>query len=531
MRKKIILFTTLLVSILSFAKADEIVKNERIQKVIVFRNGAQIESKVSQTIEKGEHLIIINELPNSLDESSVQVAGEGEFTILSVESKSGNPENASKSKAYQTILDSIEYYKNAIDQDNIRKYAIDQEESLFITNKNISSKQTMAVVDLEDMADLYKKRLPELKRESLRLQKIIASSTAKLNYFNLQLQERQSGKNNKQVWVRISLTQAQNVRLNLKYLVSEASWTPLYDVRCEDIGEDIEFILKSNVRQSTGVNWDNVELSLSTGNPINYTAKPVMNDWRIGLSNNPPMAYNSMPLQVKGSRTDANDYYIDGVKVRGAGSLSESVEVSEQVNNIQYNISRAFSIPSDGENKLVEIQRSNAKANFRYVSIPKLDSKAYLLASITDWDKILTQAAEANIFLKGAYVTKTYLDPNSIEDSLEISLGNDDGIKVERKMLKELTTKKILGSSKKMMKAYEISVRNSKSKSIKIDIYDQVPIPTDNNIEVTYVANDASYNPETGKLTWTYTIAPAETKKMNFNFEVKYPKNKYLQGW
>lgn len=526
MRKKIFLFTTLVVCIISFAKADELIKNERIQKVIVFRNGAQIESKVSQTIEKGEHLIIINELPNSLDESSVQVAGEGEFTILSVESKSGNPENASKSKAYQTILDSIEYYKNAIDQDNIRKYAIDQEESLFITNKNISSKQTMAVVDLEDMAELYRKRLPELKRESLRLQKIIASNTAKLNYFNLQLQERQSGKNNKQVWVRISLTQAQNVRIYLKYLVSEASWTPLYDVRCEDIGEDIEFILKSNVRQSTGVNWDNVELSLSTGNPINYTAKPVMNDWKLSLSTYAPPVVMYDRQQLSKTNVEAPMVMVD--RASAGGSLAE---VNEQVNNIQYNISRAFSIPSDGENKLVEIQRSSAKANFRYISIPKLDTKAYLLASVTDWDKILTQAAEANIFLKGAYVTKTYLDPNSIEDSLEISLGNDDGIKVERKMLKELTTKKVLGSTKKMMKAYEISVRNSKSKPIKIDIYDQVPIPTDNNIEVTYVANEANYNPETGKLTWTYTIAPTETKKLNFNFEVKYPKNKYLQGW
>lgn len=544
MKVKVILFIAFLIGTIGYTQASDIVKTERIQKVIVFRNGAQIESKVSQTTEKGEHLFIIDELPNSLDEQTVQVSGEGDFTILSVESKTGDLDVKRKSKNYKSLLDSIEYYLNLIDMDNIKKYAVDQEENLLITNKNISSKQSAQVVDIEDLADLYRRRLPELKKESYRLQKQITENSQKLQALRTQLEERQSGKNNKQVWVRVSLSQAQNVRLNLKYLVQDASWNPMYDVRCEDIGEGLEFILKANVQQSTGVNWDNVELSLSTGNPMSFSNKPVLNEWRLAivdylptrninnLSSTTAGVYQTeegAALNVKGSRSEANDYYVDGVKVRAAKFVAANQ--TEQANNVQYNITKSFSIPSDGDVKTIEIQRNEIKASYRYVSIPKLDNKAYLLASVNDWDKILILAGEANIFLKGAYVTKTYLDPMSINDSLEISLGNDEGIKVERKMVKEMTSKKTMGSTKRLMQGYEITVRNSKSKAINIEIEDQVPLSVDKDIEVKHTAINANHNVETGKLLWRYTIAPSETKTMAFQLEVKYPKNKVLQGW
>ena len=516
-------------SSLYYAHAEDIIKNERVQKVILFRNAAQIESKISQTLEKGDHTIIIDELPNSLDDNTVQISGDGEFTILSVESKTGNVDQKKRGKQYSAILDSIEFYKYAIDMDNIRKYAVDQEESLLITNKNISSKQSMAVVDIEDMADLYRKRIPELKKESLRLTKLIQANTEKYQYFQMLLQERQSGKNNKQIWVKVNLTQPQNVKINLKYLVYDASWTPFYDVRSTDIGEDITFVLKANVTQNTGVNWDNVELVLSTGNPMNNSTKPEIYDWRLNLADNAPM-----PV-VYGAQMDAVE--ISKIPTRSINSLVKAkfappaVVVEEQANNVQYTIQKPFSIASDGDFKIVEIQRNSSKANYRYLTIPKIDTKAYLMASVRDWDSFVLLAGEANIFLKGDYVTKTYINPKTIEDSLEFTLGEDDGIKVERKMVKDMTSKKTFGGTKKYEQGYDITVRNSKTKAIKIDIIDQVPLSSHKDIEVKYVANGAQYDAVTGKLTWSYTIAPSETKKMNLQLEVKYPKDKYLQGW
>ncbi len=511
---------------ISGANATDIIKTERIQKVIVFRNGAQIESKVSLSIEKGEHLIIVDELPNSLDENTVQVSNEGDFTILSVESKSGTIDLNKKGKSYKALLDSIEYYEELIEMDVIRKYAIDQEEDLLITNKNISSKQSLEIVDLEDLAELYKKRLPELKKESYRLSKIIKENGVKLQHFKAQLAERQAGKNNKQIWIRVSLAQAQNVRINLKYLVQEASWEPFYDIRSKDIGENVEFILKANVRQSTGVNWDNVELSLSTGNPINYTAKPALYYWRLSLMDFQAYAPPVLMMDAQDKLPTRN---LNSMAKAEAGALQ--VERIEQAVNVQFNITKGFSIASDGEKKILEIQRTESKANYRYVSVPKLDSKAFLIASVNEWDKNVLLAGEANIFLDGAFVTKTFIDPMTIDDSLDLSFGNDEGIKVERKMVKDMSSKKTLGSSKRIMQAYEITVRNSKSKPIKIQVQDQVPLTTDKDIQVNHTANEATYDAETGKLTWNYVIAPSETKKMSFQFEVKYPKNKVLQGW
>jgi uncharacterized protein (TIGR02231 family) len=519
----------LLFGVLCKASASDILKTEKIQKVIVFRNGAQIESKISQSIEKGEHLLIIDELPNSLDENTVQVSGEGDFTIISVESKMGSNELRKKGSAYQALLDSIEYYSTLIDMDVIRKYAVDQEEDLLISNKNISSKQALEIVDIEDLAELYKKRLPELKRESYRLAKLINENTARLQLFKQQLAERQAGKNNKQIWIRVSLTQAQNVRISLKYLVQDASWDPFYDVRSNDIGENVIFILKANVRQSTGVNWENVELTLSTGNPVNYTAKPVLSDWRLSLTEF--IAYERLARSGTADMIESKTLPSRNINSLAASASFIEVRTEELANNVQFNITKAFTIESDGDKKILEIQRSESKANYRYVSVPKIDNKAFLIASISDWDKNILLAGEANIFLDGSYVTKTYIDPMSIEDSLDLSFGNDESIKIERKMLRELTSKKTFGGTKKIVQAFDISVRNTKNKAINIQIQDQVPLSTDKEIEVSFTAVNANHEPETGKLTWNYSIAPSESKKMNFQIEVKYPKNKVLQGW
>lgn len=525
MRKKLLFSIAFIMSSLSFCYATEIVKNERIQKVIVFRNGAQIESKISQLLDKGEYTIVVDELPNSLMENTLQVSSEGDFAILSVECKSGIYTNNKKNKLYSSIEDSIEYYQSQIDLDNIRKYSIDQEENLLIVNKNLSSKQGAQVVDIEDMAELYRRRLPELKKESLRLQKIITQNTERLNAFKQQLNERLAGKNNKQVWINLNVIQPQNIKLTLKYLVNDASWTPIYDIRSTDIGEPIQFVLKANVQQSTGVNWKDVELSLSTGNPANFSNKPELYDWRLFMTD------IVKPKVMEYGMGAADEMRMNLPKIAMIQDVGPMAITNEQAVTVEYQIMKAFSINSDGDFKTVEIQTNSSNANYRYLSIPKLDSKAYLIASIKDWDQHLLLAAEANIYLKGDYVTKTYLDPMNIDDSLEITLGSDDGIKVERKMIKDISSKKTLGSTKKIVQGYDISVRNSKKKMIHIDVQDQIPLAGDSGIEIKYVAEGAAYNPENGKLSWTHNIAPGETKKMSFQIEVKHPKNKVLQGW
>ncbi|MFN5706285.1 MAG: DUF4139 domain-containing protein [bacterium] len=524
--KKTLLFSILFALLLyNETFAEEIQLNARVKKATIYWQSASIEATASKYLNKGEHLLIIEKMPNNIDLNSIQVLSDSKFNIVSVESRIGNPDNFKKSKQYQDLKDSLESYEDSYELIKIKKFAVDEEISLWISNKNIGAKAGN-VVELEDLAEVYKTRIPQLKRESYVYEKNMLKLKEKLTYFQELIKEKGS-QNNVDVLVRIMNPESQNVDLTLKYLCYDAGWTAFYDIRSEDKSDEISFILKANVWQNSGIDFNDIELTLSTGRPNNSSVKPELYDWRLSLSQNEPRVITySKPLinaEVAGDQAM--------VMKSQAQGLSSFVETSESMNKIEYHITKSYDIVSGTGVKIVEIQTKSAKANYRYVTIPKLDNKAYLIASINDWDKLMLTNAEANVFINGAFISKTVINPAIIEDSLEFSLGDDESIKVERKLVNDQNSSKTIGSTKKINQKYEISVRNTKSKAIKIDVLDQIPLSGDKSIEITYTAQDGSIEPGTGKLTWSYTINSEETKKMSYQFEIKYPKKMILVGW
>ncbi|MFH0866406.1 MAG: DUF4139 domain-containing protein, partial [Bacteroidota bacterium] len=88
-------------------------------------------------------------------------------------------------------------------------------------------------------------------------------------------------------------------------------------------------------------------------------------------------------------------------------------------------------------------------------------------------------------------------------------------------------THQFIGSNRKESFAWEISVRNKKKTAISITIEDQFPLTTDKDIEIEKgETSNATYDEIKGFLTWKLTIASAETKKLNFSYSVKFPKDK-----
>jgi uncharacterized protein (TIGR02231 family) len=526
--KKTLLFSIIFALLLSNETfADEIQLNAQIKKATIYWQSASVEASASKFMNKGEHLLIIEQMPNNIDLNSIQVLSNNNFNIVSVESRVTSPDAFKKSKQHQALKDSLETYEDSYELIKIKKYAVDEEVSLWISNKNIGAKAGN-VVELEDLAEVYKNRIPQLKRESYVYEKNMIKLKEKVIYFQNLINEKGTQNNSIDILVRVMNPDNQTIDLTIKYLCYDAGWSPFYDIRSEDKSDEIAFILKANVWQNTGVDFKEVDLTLSTGRPNNSSIKPDLYDWRLSLAENLPRVITySKPLINAEMASDQANLNMKSV----VPGMSSFVETSESMNKIEYHITKSFDISSGSGKKIVEIQNKSAKANYRYVTIPKLDNKAYLIASINDWDKLLLTNAEANVFINGAFISKTIINPSTIEDSLEFSLGDDESIKVERKLVNDLNSSKTMGSSKKINQKYDISVRNTKSKAIKIDVLDQIPLSGDKNIEIKWSAQDARIEAETGKLTWSYEIKPQETKKMSYEFEIKYPKKMILVGW
>jgi uncharacterized protein (TIGR02231 family) len=171
------------------------------------------------------------------------------------------------------------------------------------------------------------------------------------------------------------------------------------------------------------------------------------------------------------------------------------------------------------------------KANYQYSIAPKVDPDAFLMAGAAGWEAFNLLPGEANVFFDGTFVGKSYIDPQSIKDTLYVSLGRDKRISVKRTQLKDFTSRAFIGTNQKEAYAFEIIARNNKSEMIRIIVEDHLPVSKNNLIEVTAgKTGGARYNQTTGKLVWELTLKPNESKQLLYDFEIKYPKDKSIAG-
>ena len=168
-------------------------------------------------------------------------------------------------------------------------------------------------------------------------------------------------------------------------------------------------------------------------------------------------------------------------------------------------------------------------ASYEYYCVPKIDTDAFLLGYVTDWEKYKLLEGEANIFFEDTYIGKSILDVRFIKDTLSVSLGRDKGVVVNREKIKDLTTQKLIGAKKEETRAWRISVKNNKTQDIKMVLLDQVPVSTLEEIEIDI--KDASrgvWNEETGEIKWELELDSKESKDLDLKYAIKYPKHQNL---
>jgi len=217
------------------------------------------------------------------------------------------------------------------------------------------------------------------------------------------------------------------------------------------------------------------------------------------------------------------------IKLRGTNSIAIPTQTTINQTSVDFEIKTPHSIKSDNKSYVVDIESYLLPANYQYFTVPKVNKNVYLLASVTNWEKYNLLEGEANIFFENAYVGKSILDIRNASDTLQISLGRDKNISINREKIKDYTTKQFIGSKKEDSRAWLTTVKNNKNQLINLLVLDQIPVSTLEEIEVKVgKLSGAKHNLESGELKWEFKLHPLEKKELEYNYIVKYPKNKKL---
>ncbi len=518
----------------SKAENDQKLLSPKIKSVTVFLFSAEINTTSSTNINAGATDIIIYGLPTSLNANSINVSGSGDFTILNVSSRFNYLREGIRKPSIKKLDDSLLTTKERIETEINRKTALEQEESMILANKSIGGDNVgVSITELKQTADFFRERI-------LSIRNLISKTNKKINELkqiedklNGQIGQENINQNLTTTEVQISVSAKANcfATINLSFVANPAGWTPKYDLRAASIKSPIELLYKADVYQQTGMDWDKVKITLSTLNPNDRGMKSELNPQLLSYYQKQVLLQESASAKSGEIRNLSTRSFNNAVSTSAGVFQDENVQAYQTTLARNFEIGIPYSISSGGQAITVAIQEYKIPATYSHATVPKLDPSVYLLGYINNWEEYNLLAGGANIYFEGVFVGETYINPVTTSDTLAVSLGKDKGIVATRKKIKDLDSEKTIGSNKRENFIYEIELRNTKNAMATILVEDQIPIISDNSIEVKIIdLGNAVLNKETGKIVWKISLAPSETRKLRFSYEVKYPKDKRLIG-
>ena len=537
MKKNIsILVIFLMTFSIAFAQEEQRVES-KITDVTVFLSKAQVTRLVKSKVNIGRSTLVLSGITSLLDQQSIQVSGKGKVVIEGISHRQNFLNEFNMPSKLRSLKDSLDLLQRQVALEQSQKEILNKEEQMLISNQKIGGTQSnLTAAELKAMADFYRIRLTDIVSSRMKQDEKIKKLNDRLAQTQRQFNEQNElySRNTSEIVVALSAEATTPVELEVNYVVANAGWQPIYDLRATNTKSPIQLNYKANVYQSTGEEWNNVKLTLSTANPNEGGLKPELYTWTLDFYQ--PITYRNYDNRGAAKKSMATPAAAE--RMEDASMLQEVVMTAADYTstvqtslNTEFSISLPYTVSSANKPTLVDIRNHEMKAEYIYSVAPKLDKDAFLIAKAIGWEEFSLLPGEANIFFEGTFVSTTFIDPNNIKDTLSVSLGRDKRVVVKREKLKDFSSKKAIGGSQKDSYAFEISVRNTKAEAIKIVVEDQVPVSSNSQIEVTVSdVGGARYNKTTGKLSWEFNLQPAETKKVQFKYEVKYPKDKQLSG-
>lgn len=518
-----------------------------ISEVTVYRSGAKVSSMATVRVASGTSEIVFENLSPYFNASSLQVKIAGSATLVSAIFQMQTPGPSPENPRAPILRDSMVLLGDELTRIRDEREVLNNEVDI-ITNKanQIGSTTngngttvTVSVSELQEISAFYRKRMLEIKERLLQLamkERNINNLYPKLQAVLQRLQPNTANQTG-EIVLKVDAATAQSLDITCTYLITQAGWTPLYDLRSLGLDKDLHLVYKANVRNQSGFDWKNVRLHLSTANPLTNNERPILTPSFIDFR--PVYVYQEQNEMKK----DMNTYNLAQVESTKAGiaraapeaEMDDVVFAPDDANTDDFignfDVLKPQNILANGQENVVIIDEQDIPATYEYHAVPKLDPSVFLLAKMADYGKYNLLPGMANIFFQETYIGQTAINPQTVADTLLISLGRDEQITIKRVQPRDFTgRKKVFNSSIRETYMYEITVKNNKSVPIKLEILDQIPVSKQEAIEVSLDEKDgAEYQQDFGKLRWQLSIPANQNKKVRFSYSVKYPKDKAVR--
>lgn len=524
--------------------------DSRITGVTVFTDRAQVTRRGAANLNTGKHTVAFVELPDAIDPASVQVSGSGGAVLHDI-----RVERVHRSETADKQLRGLQDRLQAL-QDSVRVVTDSkghaQKEKEFVQKiadgvASPGGKEVPAELEPDkwvEMVAFYRERLDALAAQIRRAEREERSLQEEIDKVKRQIAELRHGgaRSTNQVQVALEVRKAGRMTLTVSYLVHGPGWSPLYDIRMSSADKKMTVVYKAQVRQNTSEDWNDVALRLSTAKPRAGGSHPELDPWYVRFHTPRPaperlMSKRAAPMAQMMENTVELEFRAPKLDEALAPMEVATADVETKSTSVEFVPAGKTTVKSDNQPYTVTITEAAFGAATRYSAVPKLAEAAYLKAKVSNTTEYPFLAGRTNIFLDGAFVAHGTMETVAPGEEFWTFLGVDEAIGVEHKLVKRYEKREgVIARKECTVYEYSITITNNKKTEEEVVVWDQVPISTDQEIDVELVRPEYRQDTESLKknehnfLEWYLKLKPGEKAGIPLTFSITYPKGRNVSG-
>ncbi|NNM13474.1 MAG: mucoidy inhibitor MuiA family protein, partial [Gammaproteobacteria bacterium] len=552
----VIIFLSLGVNLNAAQDAQKV--NSRISAATVYNDRATITRSIKTGIAKGPSTLLVEGLPGNILVHSLRVGGVSDraIEIASVEARRVHTKELSSEKeaqlrhTIQDLRDQRKAYQDQIEALDLQKAFM---QSLIQSQPKLL-REEMEIGKLDPVT--WQNAWSLLQSGSVDMFKARSAAVIaqreideELNLLNQQLAKLATGQRQTvDAYITIDAAQAGTATFTLEYQIPGAAWQPMYDARLNTENAKLRLDQLASVTQTTGEDWNNIKLTLSTHRPsVNANFDP-LSPWLLNFYDH---RYNAVLADGSVSQrsmaplaAESEAYEVDAMQEMMAKS-SEKKDKREQARmrmasihsaafSAEYRIPGLVSLVSERNARKFKIQDQEFATDLLVMVAPQRSSKAYLHAELNYQGEEPLLPGGVALYRDGAFVGNSHMQLLRPEEDMKLSFGLDDAVKVTHKAQAEKKgTTGLLDKRDFITRDYKTTVHNYHKQAIAVRILDRLPVAQHEDIKVVSSDNtskpsvvDVDDNP--GILAWDFELEAGNDKALNFGYTISYPKDKVL---
>lgn len=504
----------------------------KIEEATVYYKGATLRYTATAALQKGSGTLEITGLAPSIERSSLKVQAGSGVLISAAEFTSGQFRDPDALKRVAAMRDSLATLQKQV-QESANKLEIAQKMLALLTEgieNNLKGRTSgISATEMTANLELYRKTADTYYRNIDSEQEKYDKLAEKESALNERLKEAEKAAVRKCGILKLSYTSpaAASVKFSVSFYTSAAGWTPVYEINVPSTDKPVSLTAKGQVRQSTGLNWKQLRLHLSSGRPDKTNVAPTVSPWRLG--------FRTVYVRAMMAKSVAREEMVmEKASAEAAEpSMDNYVEVSDAGLELCYDIALPYDIAGDGSVAGIELKNYSMPARYEHFAAPRQSTQVFLTAVVSDWDNYRLLPGQATVTYAGAYAGKTSLGSADKDGSIRLTLGVDPNVTVTRERSEDFKAPATIGNSTTASCGWVNTLRNGSGKTIQLKVQDQIPLSSEKEIEIKnakFFPESGSLNADKGIVTWEFSLAPGQSQETGVSYKVKYPSDKTLDS-